>query len=62
MIENDADCNDVLIQLTAVKSAIGNAGKEIAKELILQNHSRVMYDHSLIPKEQIREQVTANES
>lgn len=38
------------------------SGKEIAKELILQNHSRVMYDHSLIPKEQIREQVTANES
>ena len=32
MIEDDADCNDVLIQLTAVKSAIGNTGKEIAKE------------------------------
>lgn len=37
-------------------------GQEVAKELILKNHSRVMYDHSLIPKEQIREQVTANES
>ena len=32
MIENDADCNDVLIQLSAVKSAIGNTGREIAKE------------------------------
>lgn len=32
MVENDADCNDVLVQLAAVKSAIGNTGKEIAKE------------------------------
>ena len=32
MIENDVDCNDVLVQLAAVKSAIGNTGKEIAKE------------------------------
>lgn len=29
--------------------------KEIRKELILDNHSAVMYDYSLIPKEQIRE-------
>lgn len=28
--------------------------KEIKKELILDNHSRVMYDYNLIPKEQIR--------
>ena len=26
----------------------------VRKELILDNHSRVMYDHTLIPKEQIR--------
>ncbi|MBQ3500108.1 MAG: VanW family protein [Oscillospiraceae bacterium] len=30
-------------------------GKEIKKELILDNHSLVMYAHSLIPKEQIRD-------
>ena len=29
--------------------------KEIKKELILDNHSEVMYDYSLIPKEQIRD-------
>ena len=29
--------------------------EEIAKELILDNHSKVMYDYDLIPKEQIRE-------
>ncbi|MBQ4561555.1 MAG: VanW family protein [Clostridia bacterium] len=29
--------------------------KEIAKELILDNHSLVMYDHDLIPPEQIRD-------
>lgn len=28
--------------------------KEIKKELILDNHSKVMYDYELIPKEQIR--------
>lgn len=28
--------------------------KEIKKELILQNHSRVLYDYSMIPKEEIR--------
>ena len=29
--------------------------KELAKELILKNHSKVMYDYSLIPKDEIRE-------
>lgn len=27
-------------------------GETVRKELLLNNHSRVMYDHSLIPKEQ----------
>ncbi len=31
------------------------SGEETEKELILDNHSLVMYDHSLIPKEQIRD-------
>lgn len=30
-------------------------GEEISRELILDNHSEVMYDYDLIPKEQIRE-------
>ena len=29
--------------------------KQIKKELILNNHSKVMYDYNLIPKEEIRE-------
>ena len=29
--------------------------KETAKELILDNHSKVMYDYALIPKDEIRE-------
>lgn len=29
-------------------------GEEIKKELILNNHSKVMYDYELIPKEEIR--------
>lgn len=35
---------------------IDRASKEtVRRELVLDNHSRVLYDHSLIPKEQIRE-------
>lgn len=32
MIENDEDCADVLIQLSAVRSALNNLGKEIINE------------------------------
>ena len=31
------------------------SGKEVAKELVLDNHSRVMYDPALIPPDQIRQ-------
>ena len=30
------------------------SGEKLAKELILDNHSQVMYDYALIPKEQIQ--------
>ena len=30
--------------------------KEVRKELILNNHSKVMYDYNLIPKDEIREE------
>lgn len=33
MVENDADCSEVLMQLAAVRSAINNTGK-----LVLKNH------------------------
>ena len=33
MVENDEDCSDVLIQLSAVRSALNNTGK-----VILNNH------------------------
>lgn len=32
MIENDEDCSDVLIQISAVTSALRNLGKEIINE------------------------------
>lgn len=32
MVENDADCSEVLIQLAAVKSAINSTGKVILKD------------------------------
>lgn len=31
MVERDADCSDVLIQLAAVRSAINNTGKTVLK-------------------------------
>lgn len=31
------------------------SGENLSKELILENHSRVMYDHSLIPADEIKE-------
>ena len=37
------------------RSVIDKAtGEEVRRELILKNHSKVMYDHGLIPPEQIR--------
>lgn len=33
MVQNDADCSDVLIQLAAVRAAINNTGK-----VVLKNH------------------------
>jgi DNA-binding FrmR family transcriptional regulator len=32
MVESDADCSEVLVQLAAVKSAINNTGKVILKD------------------------------
>ena len=32
MVEDGEDCTDVLIQLSAVKSAVNNIGKEILKQ------------------------------
>ena len=34
MIENDEDCSEIIIQLSAVRSAIAGLGKEIIKEHI----------------------------
>jgi len=37
-----------------------DSGETTAKELILDNHSAVLYDYDLIPKEQIREYENEN--
>ena len=31
-----------------------DSGETVEKKLVLDNHSKVMYDHALIPPEQIR--------
>ena len=43
-------CSKVFREVISRKS-----GETVAKELILENHSRVMYDYSLIPPEEIKE-------
>lgn len=44
MIEEDEDCADVLIQLSAVRSAIKNLGKEIINEHITHCISHAVQD------------------
>ena len=34
MVENGRDCSEVLIQMSAIKAAINNTGKEILKEYL----------------------------
>ena len=48
---NDFYRNSQVYRLVIDKST----GSQIRKELVLDNHSLVMYDHSLIPADQIRE-------
>lgn len=61
IIEEDShyakDDNGVFYRNSKVYKIISNKEdkKEIKKELILDNHSKVMYEYSLIPKEEIRE-------
>ena len=51
-IDNDYYRNSKVYRIVIERKS----GNLIAKELILNNHSLVMYDHSLIPKEQIHNQ------
>ena len=44
MIEADEDCADVLVQLTAVKSALSSLGKEIIKEHTVHCIAHAMED------------------
>ena len=43
-----------------VEKVAASGGREIAKELVLDNHSKVMYDPALIPADQIQSR-TENE-
>ncbi len=55
------DENGVFYRNSQVYKLIMNKDTDeiIHKELILNNHSKVMYDYELIPKDQIREEVYA---
>ena len=44
MIENDEDCGEVLIQLSAVESALHNLGKEIINEHLTHCISHAIED------------------
>lgn len=60
LVEEDnhyAQENEIYYRNSKVYRIITNkkTKEELSKELILNNHSKVMYDYSLIPQEEIRE-------
>ena len=57
MIENDEDCADVLIQLSAVRSALTNLGKEIINEHITHCISHAVEDGDTNALEEFREAI-----
>ena len=60
IVEEDShfakDANGVFYRNSKVYRIITNkeTGEEVKKEIILNNHSKVMYDYDLIPKDEIR--------
>ena len=58
MIETDADCSDVLIQLSAVESALHNLGKEIINEHITHCISHAIEDGDTEAVETFQEAIT----
>ena len=57
MIENDEDCADVLIQLSAVRSALTNLGKEIINEHMAHCISHALEDGDRTALEEFQEAV-----
>ena len=57
MVEKDADCSEVLIQLAAVRSAINNTGKVVLK--IHMNHCIVeaVEEHDMVAIEQLNKAI-----
>ncbi len=57
------DENGIFYRNSLIYRVIKNrqTGEEINRELILKNHSKVMYDYSLIPEDEIRERADAGE-
>lgn len=57
MIENDDDCSDVLIQLSAVRSAIGGLGKEIINEHITHCITHAIEDGDVTAVEEFKQAI-----
>jgi DNA-binding FrmR family transcriptional regulator len=58
MIENDEDCADVLIQLSAVISALQNLGKEIINEHITHCIAHAVEDGDMTAVESFRKAIS----
>ena len=54
MIEEDVDCADVLVQLTAVKSALESLGKEIINEHMTHCITHAIADGALARVEEFQ--------
>ncbi len=57
MIESDEDCSDVLIQLSAVRSAIGGLGKEIINEHITHCITHAIEDGDIGAVEEFKQAI-----
>lgn len=57
MIESDEDCSDVLIQLSAVRSAIGGLGKEIINEHITHCITHAIEDGDICAVEEFKQAI-----
>ena len=57
MVESDADCSEVLIQLAAVRSAVNNRGKVVLKNHMNYCIVEAVKEHDMEASEQLNKAI-----
>jgi DNA-binding FrmR family transcriptional regulator len=57
MVEDDADCSDVLIQLSAVRSALNNTGRIILDDHMQHCLRRALAENNLAELEKLSDAI-----